>query len=243
MAAFNEIDTITGILGPFAVLAEYVDDLRIVIKNREHRYVYVNPHWLESVGIGDKAFVIGKTAVELFSHWRGDRYIEEERLVMEQGEVLDYFEDWINAKGEKEKFRAIKAPWIENDVVMGMVNISIPAHRKLTRESRSDMMPNVMAWLTENATENIPISEIAEQHHMTRRSFERNFAQYTGETPSKFRLNLRIEKAKKYLVESSVDISELALLCGFCDQSHFTRVFRQRLGVTPANYRKQGNRG
>jgi AraC-like DNA-binding protein len=239
MTVFPVNETIVDILGPFAVLAESVEDLRIVIKNRDHRYVYVNPHWLESVGVGDKQQVLGKTAVELFSHWRGDRYIEEEKLVMEQGEVLDYFEDWIDAKGGKERFRAIKAPWIEQGTVMGMVNISIPAHRRLSRENRSDSMPNVMAWLTENATDNIPISEIAEQHHMTRRSFERNFTRFAGETPSKFRLNLRIEKAKELLGDSSVSLSDLALQCGFCDQSHFTRVFRQHMGKTPSQYRKQ----
>ncbi len=239
MFKYPEIDTIAGLLGPFSVLAEVVDDLRIVLKNLEYRYIYVNPHWLKSVGIEDVHTVLGKTAVEVFSHWRGDRYIEEEKQVMEQGVTLDYFEDWINAKGEKERFRAIKAPWVEQGVVMGMVNISIPAHQQLSRESRSDIMPNVMAWLTENASDNIPISEIAEQHHMTRWSFERNFTRFAGETPSKFRLNLRIEKAKELLGDSSVSLSDLALQCGFCDQSHFTRVFRQHMGETPSQYRKR----
>lgn len=233
MFEYPENDAITDILGPFSILAESVEDLRIVIKNRDHRYVYVNPYWLESVGLGDKQQVLGKTAVELFSNWRGDRYIYEEKLVMEQGEVLDYFEDWIDAKGRKERFRTIKAPWVDQGALMGMVNISIPAHRKLSRENRSDIMPNVMAWLTDNATENIPISEIAEQHHMTRRSFERNFTRFAGETPSKFRLHLRIEKAKELLGDSGVSLSDLALQCGFCDQSHFTRVFRQCMGKTP----------
>ncbi|MEJ6571010.1 MAG: helix-turn-helix domain-containing protein [Akkermansiaceae bacterium] len=240
MSDYLITDSISALLGPFAVLAEEAHDLRVVLKNLEHRYLYVNPHWLKSVGIEDVNLVLGKTAVEVFSHWRGDRYIEEEKLVMESGETLDYFEDWLNAKGENERYRAIKAPWMEHGVIMGMVNISIPAHRQISRESRADIMPNVVEWLTGNATENVSIAEIAQRYNMSRSSFERLFTQHAGQSPSKFRLNLRIEKAKELLGDPSVMLSELALQCGFCDQSHFTRVFRQHLGQTPSQYRKQG---
>ena len=239
MRNYSNISVFSDILGPLAALVELANDLRVVIKNTEHQYVYVNPHWLKEVGIADAEAVIGKTSVDVFSHWRGDRYIQEEKEVMQSGLVLDYFEDWIDGRGVMERFRAIKAPWIERGCLMGVVNISIPAHRNLSREFRSDRKPNVLAWLTENAMENCSISKIAELHHMSRRSFERSFSQITGISPSKYRLNLRITKSKELLKASGLGISEVALQCGFCDQSHFTRVFRQNLGLTPAQYRKE----
>jgi len=237
-----DLNSVAEILGPFAFLAESVDDMRIVLKNLNHEYVYVNPHWLSEVGINNSESVLGKTSVELFSHWRGDRYMEEEKRVMETGAVLDYFEEWIDTRGEKNRFRTIKAPWIEQGEIKGVVNISIPAHRILSRESRSDVAPNVVVWLIENAMENISISELAEIHHMSRKTFERRFKQLAGISPSKYRLNLRIEKAKKLLKANDIDLALIALQCGFCDQSHFTRVFRQQQGITPLQYHKQKRR-
>lgn len=48
----------------------------------------------------------------------------------------------------------------------------------------------------------------------------------------------RLERARRLLVESDAAISEIALECGFCDQAHLTRVFRKRLGSTPAEFRR-----
>jgi len=46
-------------------------------------------------------------------------------------------------------------------------------------------------------------------------------------------LEQRIEQAKARLLDQSGSLSEIALACGFADQSHFTRVFSRIRGVTP----------
>jgi AraC-like DNA-binding protein len=48
---------------------------------------------------------------------------------------------------------------------------------------------------------------------------------------------LRVEWAASRLVSSDTPLSRLALEAGFVDQSHFTRAFKGRFGITPARYR------
>ena len=49
--------------------------------------------------------------------------------------------------------------------------------------------------------------------------------------------DLRVEKACQLLAQTGDTLSDIALACGFCDQSYFTRVFRDARGMTPRQYR------
>ena len=64
----------------------------------------------------------------------------------------------------------------------------------------------------------------------------RRFKTVTGITPHAYRMNCRIEQARKYLQEG-MDITETALECGFFDQSHLHRHFKAMTTVTPQEYR------
>jgi AraC family transcriptional regulator len=68
--------------------------------------------------------------------------------------------------------------------------------------------------------------------------FARAFRRQFGETPHRFVLRRRIDRAKRLLRETETPLVEIALNCGFASQSHFASVFHRHVGATPSQYRK-----
>ncbi|MDK3161955.1 AraC family transcriptional regulator [Kamptonema cortianum] len=73
---------------------------------------------------------------------------------------------------------------------------------------------------------------------MNPNAFIRLFAKETGWSPQAWGARLRIEQACLLLHHSNHKIDRIASECGFCDRYHFSRVFRQVRGTTPAAFRK-----
>ncbi len=65
------------------------------------------------------------------------------------------------------------------------------------------------------------------------------FSKYLGTTPKQYILDTRITMAKQLLSEGVLKISEVAEKCGFSNQYHFCRIFKEKTGVTPTNYGKE----
>jgi AraC-like DNA-binding protein len=73
---------------------------------------------------------------------------------------------------------------------------------------------------------------------MSLRAFERQFLASFHLTPQKYLRKLRLRIACRALIYTDESLSEVALSCGFADQSHFTREFRRQFGRTPRDYRE-----
>ena len=92
--------------------------------------------------------------------------------------------------------------------------------------------------LAGDAGHNASVNRAAQVCALSRGYFIRAFKDTTGETPHRWLNSHRIEKAKELLL-GPLPISEIALDCGFADQSHLTRVFARTVGVPPGVWRKQ----
>jgi len=84
----------------------------------------------------------------------------------------------------------------------------------------------------------LSIRDLAEACGLSQAHFSRAFRQATGKPPHRWLLEQRVERAKNLLAYTEDNISEIALKCGFADQSHLTRIFLRAIGVTPGAWRK-----
>jgi AraC family transcriptional regulator len=68
--------------------------------------------------------------------------------------------------------------------------------------------------------------------------FSRSFKRTFGESPHAFVVKRRLEMAVRFMLETEMGLTDIAFQCGFADQSHFCRLFRNWIGATPATWRR-----
>ncbi|PJI93054.1 transcriptional regulator GlxA family with amidase domain [Yoonia maricola] len=95
-----------------------------------------------------------------------------------------------------------------------------------------------LALMKDNMEFPLPISEIAEQTTLSKRSLERKFNRLLNATPNSYYRGLRLHKANNLLLNTDMRINEIGLACGF--PSGFTTIYREAFGMTPNAARKKG---
>ncbi|MBP0437345.1 helix-turn-helix domain-containing protein [Tianweitania sediminis] len=85
---------------------------------------------------------------------------------------------------------------------------------------------------------NLPVLDLAGVTGWSQRHFARIFRQSKGQTPHDWIVAKRVDRAKALLGERDLSLAEIALCCGFADQSHFTTSFRKLTGFTPLRWRR-----
>ncbi len=94
-------------------------------------------------------------------------------------------------------------------------------------------------WLEGHVGEDITVQGMAERTRLSGRTFLRRFKAATGQTPTVYLRNLRVEKARGLLERTLVPISEIAWTVGYRDASAFARAFRSSTGLTAGAYRNR----
>lgn len=93
------------------------------------------------------------------------------------------------------------------------------------------------SYIEEHYKEKITLEQIADFMAMTVISFSRLIKNKTGKTFIEFLNDYRINIAIRLLQDSSKSISEITEDCGFCNQANFNRMFKQKTGLTPTEYK------
>ena len=96
-----------------------------------------------------------------------------------------------------------------------------------------------IGFIRSESQREISLDEICEMVGLSKYYFAREFHRITGHTIVSYVNLTRCENAKIMLCESGASIAQVASLCGFSDQSYFTRVFRATTGLSPTQYRKE----
>ena len=117
-------------------------------------------------------------------------------------------------------------------IISAYGNIYTP-NDKSGKEHRA--ISQIKMYLQENYFQNITLEQLATLTELNRSYLIRVFRDEVGLPPYAYLTQVRVEKAKQFLVEGQ-PLSQVALAVGFADQSHLTRFFKRIVGVTPARY-------
>ena len=97
----------------------------------------------------------------------------------------------------------------------------------------------VRAFIDKNLHGTIHIRDLSAVVRRSAAHFARSFKHSFGEPPHAYVMRRRFEKACHLMIASSEFLSQIALSVGFSDQSHFCKRFKQALGQSPSNWRRE----
>lgn len=92
-------------------------------------------------------------------------------------------------------------------------------------------------YLEAHLAENVSLSEVAATCSLSAAHFARGFRLSVGMPPHRYLVHRRVARARELLARTRLPLSDIAVQCGFADQSHLSRVFRRVLGITPGSLR------
>jgi LacI family transcriptional regulator len=120
----------------------------------------------------------------------------------------------------------------------------IPPQGVVTRQSTSTLaihdlaLARAVSFIRERAAQEIRVPEIARHAGISRCVLERKFRETFGRSPGEEIRRVRIEKAKRLLIETDLPIPEVAERSGFGSNAYFSDCFNRLEGVSPLRYRK-----
>ena len=113
--------------------------------------------------------------------------------------------------------------------------ISVEAHSPNTRR-----LSTALDYLHAHYTDpDFRIETLAEVAGMSRRYFEKLFLAEHGMTPRDYVIGLRMDLARELLLNEKLSVADVATELGYADVYHFSKLFKQRTGHTPAEYKRR----
>ena len=107
---------------------------------------------------------------------------------------------------------------------------SFPHSRRINR---------IVQFVEKNYNRKISLEDVGEQVGMSASSVSRFFKKRTRHNFWDYLNGFRIDRAAQMMIETEHTISEISYACGFNNISNFNRVFRERIGTTPSDYRNK----
>jgi len=142
-------------------------------------------------------------------------------------------------RGERVGYQQI----IAARVIQIMANMNAAVRRKeFEGTSILRVIEKAKSLLGEQVELNVNVEQLASSLHVGYSWFRRMFRKYVGMPPSQYQLQVRLNRARELLRNSSLSVAAIAEQAGFGSSYYLARVFRRKFGKTPTTFRKKGSR-
>lgn len=187
-------------------------------------------------------------------HWRMiDEFRERFPAVVAGNELFDNDRGYLTSSGGQatlDLFLSVLAEEQDQDLAAlvaedlvverlrdGSEKQRVPLRNRLG--STHPKLTQAVILMESNIEEPLTTDEIARHVCVSRRQLERIFKQYLNSVPSQYYLELRLNRARQMLLQTSKSIIQIGLSCGFSSGPHFSSAYRNCFGITPREDRNQ----
>lgn len=180
---------------------------------------------------------------DLIKHFREKEFLNPENPIMTIGIQNDIAENYLKInnliKEEKPGFQYIACGNLLQ--ILGQVFASIKYHPFDGKEIE-DKIKQAKLMIFENMHQTIVQEEIAQSIGMGYSLYRKKFKEYTGVSPAQYQIQIRINKAKDLIITSNQPLKEIIHTLGFESLDYFFRLFKQKTGFTPSDFREKNKR-
>lgn len=106
-------------------------------------------------------------------------------------------------------------------------------------DSMNERIKKMLIWIDEHLEEEITVTQIASASNLCVRECQRCFGQVLNLSPMEVVRQKRVVKAAHWLLATDMSVVEIACRLHFSNSSHFSKVFKEKVGCTPIQYRKK----
>ncbi len=176
-------------------------------------------------------------------------YLEVKQTVKKIANILsEYAATYIQPKElvdmESMVFQADKiVEMLDNtalcEALEAIIELTVIENRETATETMKDIVKQAADYIDEYYYEDISLTGLANQYNVEPSYFSKLFRQQIGETLMVYLTKVRIEKAKTYMKDPTINLTEISFMVGYDDYSYFSRVFRKIIGMSPRDYRNR----
>lgn len=209
------------------------------VKNFEGQVKYGNLRFIEHVGAKSLAQIIDKTDYDFAPRHLAKQFVTDDKKIVLGDVVTNRLELNMDVRGNIAWYSTSKRPlYNKQHVIIGSYGITRILHDKVEPYPELHSIRKPLEFIKENFARDICIQELADTAHISISALERRFKKFLQKTPKQFITQIRLEYARKQLIETVTPIADVGFNSGFSDHSYFSKQYKLLFDELPSVTRK-----
>lgn len=217
------------------------------MKDSEGRFVFVNKAFCYEVAMRGADEILGLKDEDVFPRELADKYQADDEAVLRSGEALWNASELTPTRSGGVEWRSTsKIPLFNKDGrCVGSAGISrrMGHEEGLPVPTRHRQLAVIIARIYEHLDKGIEIKQIAKGAGVSISTLERLFKEHMSTTPRRFVTQVKMSAACDRLINTGMQVSEVASSLGYDEHGNFSRAFSKAMGMSPRAYQKYYKQG
>lgn len=208
------------------------------IKDTNSTFMHVNQAFIQHKSLKDLSQIVGKTDYDFSPDYMAKQFVQDDKKILAGEIVTGRLEVNMTQSGDPAWYATSKRPLTDKDgEIVGSYGITRLLHEQANALSAVEAVKTPVNYIRENYHLQFTIEELAEMSHLSVSALERRFKKYLSKTPKQFINEVRLENARRLLIETNLSVTQVVDQTGFVDHSYFSKQFRNFFGEPPSQLR------
>lgn len=209
------------------------------VKDKNHLFMHANQAFIEHKKVKGLEQIIGKSDFDFSPSHLAKQFIRDDDKILAGQHVTERLEMNMSQSGDTAWYATSKRPITNKEgKIIGSYGITRHLQKQTKALSGVEAVKEPVDYIRQNYHLHFTVDELAEVAHLSVSALERRFKKYLGKTPKQLINEVRLENARKLLVETNIPIAQVGEDTGFTDHSYFSKQFRLFFGELPSEFRR-----